>query len=325
MSTCLSRTALILLLAAGSTSLAIASAPKEAETVDGRWNASLIHNGQEIPFRLDISGSGPTLKGTLYNGFVPYDGTTSATFEEGRLVLNIEHYLTVIDATLKDGTLSGTVSVRSRGASADYGFRASRYASPVVSAADVPSISGSWEIPLETASSKGEHAFRFIVEQRGAEVAASILRVDGDTGAYSGTYADGKWILSHFDGSRPGVIVVTPTPQGTLEILQSPERPDAAVTRAGGSGAGAGGKAYEDSIADGRYAPKLIAYRSEVARARAAGARELRDAHDRARSERAIHVQLPRCRGQAGLERGRALQGQGHSRHRHGHVVPELP
>ncbi len=49
------------------------------------------------------------------------------------------------------------------------------------------------------------------MQQNGAEVAASILRVDGDTGAYSGTYKDGKWVLSHFDGSRPGVITVTPT------------------------------------------------------------------------------------------------------------------
>jgi hypothetical protein len=71
-----------------------------------------------------------------------------------------------------------------------------------------PSIAGAWEIPLNSPSSKGENAFRFIVDQRGAEVAASILRIDGDTGAYSGVYQDGKWVLSHFDGSRPGVIEV---------------------------------------------------------------------------------------------------------------------
>ena len=31
------------------------------------------------------------------------------------------------------------------------------------------------------------------------------------------------------------------------------------------------GKTYDDSIADGRYAPALVAYRSEVARAKGAG------------------------------------------------------
>ena len=33
-----------------------------AESIDGRWDASLDNHGTQIPFRLDISGSGPTLK-----------------------------------------------------------------------------------------------------------------------------------------------------------------------------------------------------------------------------------------------------------------------
>ncbi len=69
-----------------------------------------MRNGNVIPFRLDISGSGPTLKGTLYDGFRPYEGTTSAIFKDGKLVLNIEHYLTTISATLKDGQLVGNVN-----------------------------------------------------------------------------------------------------------------------------------------------------------------------------------------------------------------------
>ena len=108
---------------------------------------------------------------------------------------------------------------------------------------DAPSIAGSWEIPLDSPSAKGEKAFRFIVQQRGPDVAASILRVDGDTGAYSGTYKDGKWVLSHFDGSRPGVIEVSLTKEGTLEILQFTGPP-------------------------GNAATGLVAYRPEMARAR---------------------------------------------------------
>jgi len=34
------------------------------------------------------------------------------------------------------------------------------------------------------------------VKQAGAEVTAAILRVDGDTGALTGTYRDGKFSLS---------------------------------------------------------------------------------------------------------------------------------
>src|ERR1700722_679061 len=88
-------------------------APVHAATVDnvdGRWNASLTtQTGVVIPFRLDISGSGATLKGTLYDGFDPYETTTSASFEGGQLTLDIEHYLTTISATEKDGQLTGTV------------------------------------------------------------------------------------------------------------------------------------------------------------------------------------------------------------------------
>jgi hypothetical protein len=43
----------------------------EAQTIDGRWDASLIQKNTVIPFRLDISGSGPTLKATFYDGWRP--------------------------------------------------------------------------------------------------------------------------------------------------------------------------------------------------------------------------------------------------------------
>jgi thiol-disulfide isomerase/thioredoxin len=234
-----------------------AQSPTGAEAVDGRWNASLVQNGNTIPFRLDISGSGDSLKGTLYDGFEPYDGTTSASYQDGQLVLNIEHYLTTITATLKDGQLVGKVVTQSRAQAPEYAFEATRYVASAPSATKAPQIAGSWEIPLDTPSSKGEKAFRFIVRQHGADVAASILRVDGDTGAYSGTYQDGQWVLSHFDGSRPGVIVVSLNDDGTLKVLQNTDR------------AGAGSKSYgSDAVADGRYASTFVAYRSQVARAK---------------------------------------------------------
>src|ERR1700689_1221097 len=93
---------------------AIAMAQSTPESVDGRWDASLINNGTVIPFRLDISGSGPAVKGTFYDGFKPFDGTTSGTFQDGKLVLNVEHYLTTITATVRDGQLVGRVVTQSR-------------------------------------------------------------------------------------------------------------------------------------------------------------------------------------------------------------------
>jgi thiol-disulfide isomerase/thioredoxin len=61
------------------------------------------------------------------------------------------------------------------------------------------------------------------VRQSGPEVTGAILRVDGDTGELSGTYRDGKFVLSHFSGARPARVEVTPQKDGTLAIEQNGE------------------------------------------------------------------------------------------------------
>jgi thiol-disulfide isomerase/thioredoxin len=212
---------------------------QDAKSINGRWDATLTTKTGAVPFRLDISGEGATLKGTLYNGWDPFETTTGAKFSDGTLVLNIDHYLTRITATLKDGQLEGQVVAQSRSEGATYGFHASRHVDQTASA-DAPQVAGSWEIPLDKPNAKGEKSQRLIVQQKGAEVSASILRVDGDTGALNGVYKDGKWVLSHFDGSRPAVMELSLKQDGTLEIKQE----------------------------GGRAGNKLIAWRTEVARAK---------------------------------------------------------
>jgi thiol-disulfide isomerase/thioredoxin len=262
-------------LALFGVSIVVSQPASTPDSVEGRWDASLISRGTLIPFRLDISGSGPALKGTFFDGFKPNDSTSSATFQDGKLVLRLDQYQTTITATLKDGQLTGSEVVKSRNAGvpdAVSGFQATRHVETATGAVEAPSISGLWEIPLDTPSVKGENAFRFVVQQNGPEVAASILRVDGDTGAYSGTYKDGKWVLSHFDGGRPGVIVVSLRQDGTLEIVQTGAL---ARVRAASAKRTEGGRAAVRPVSDdgeapesGRYAPTLIAYRPEVARAK---------------------------------------------------------
>jgi peroxiredoxin len=49
--------------------------------------------------------------------------------------------------------------------------------------------------------------------------------VDGDTGALTGGWLDGKFVASHFDGSRPGLLVLTPQADGSLAVkLTAPTR-----------------------------------------------------------------------------------------------------
>ena len=158
MSTLLKIAGLAALISGGASALA-------ADNLAGRWDAQLVRGDNVIPFRLDISGAGPTLKGTLYDGFRPYEDTTSATFKDGKLVLNIEHYLTTITAQLDHGKLVGNVVAQNRENRADYEFVAVRHVEPAKAATNVPAIAGSWEIPLDAPSSKGEKAFRFVVEQ----------------------------------------------------------------------------------------------------------------------------------------------------------------
>ncbi len=279
-------TGIAILFSSLSALMAVTQNIKASNSVAGSWDATLTSHGIVIPFRLDIAGSGPDLKGIFYDGFRPYDGTTSATFQDGELVLKVEHYLTTITATLKDGQLVGNMVSQSRDSTAEYEFQATRHLDGTNAAAGVPSIAGSWIIPLDSPSSKGEKAFRLIVQQRGAEVAASILRVDGDTGAYSGTFKDGKWVLSHFDGSRPGVIEISEAKDGTLEILQTRARPqpaavqnDASTSANQTAGLTNTTKAYAEDVT----VTKLVAYRADVAQAKGLPQPEDYDTHTRVR------------------------------------------
>jgi len=260
---------LALLLTGLGSCAAIAQSSNSQLPVDGRWDASLVNNGPAVPFRLDISGSGPTLKGTFYDGFKPYEGTTSASYQDGVLTLKAEHYLTTINATLRNEQLTGDVLLQGPNFHIKYGFEAKRHVDSTANAENVPSIAGIWELPLESTSAKGEKSFHLIVKQNGADAEASILRIDGDTGAYSGTYRDGKWVLSHFDGSRPGVIEISAKKDGTLEVIQHNEALKKAIegdspdTKTA-TGTGQYGGAPVELVAG----DKLVAYRPEVARAK---------------------------------------------------------
>jgi len=217
----------VIALSAGS----VLAQAAPSENLDGRWAATMVQrNGTVIPFRLDITGSGSHLVGTLQNGAADTETTTSASLENGVLKLNFEHYLTSIEATVKGGELDGKIIVIRRSAinitpgriadppSDSYTpFHAKRYVAPSAEAvAKVPNIDGVWEMPHD--SPKGEKSWRLIVQQNGADIEATVLRVDGDTGGLTGSWQDGKFVASHFDGSRPGLIEITPQQDGTLAV-----------------------------------------------------------------------------------------------------------
>jgi thiol-disulfide isomerase/thioredoxin len=201
-----------------------------AADLDGRWAATLEQSGVVIPFRLDIATAGGKVTGTLYSG-EEKETTTSARIDGANVELNFEHYLTSIKAVVKDGELDGAIEVtrRNTATSAEAparkpsAFHAKRYVASTAQIAGAPSIDGVWEIPHD--SPKGEKAWRLIVKQTGAEISATVLRVDGDTGALTGSWQGDKFVASHFDGARPGLMEIAPQKDGTLDVkLNTPPR-----------------------------------------------------------------------------------------------------
>ena len=195
------------------TALLLAAAPAAmAQPVAGLWDAAIHFKGADIPFKLEIAGNGPNVRGWFFNG----DDKVLATggsYENGSLVLNFGDYAAKLEATLKDGELVGQYGPM---LNKTYPVTARRHQPEPKSTAAAPSISGLWEIAVK--SGKGELAWRFIVQQHGVDVSAAILRVDGDTGALTGSYKDGKFVLSHFSGGRPSMMVITPAADGSLAL-----------------------------------------------------------------------------------------------------------
>ena len=215
---------LALLIALPAAAPAFAQGSGEAgSSVAGLWDAAVVVNGLEIPFRFEITGDGANVSGWFFNGNEKVL-STGGKFENGSLVLNFDHYATAVEVALVNGRLAGTYNR----ATGFYPFYAKRFAPSAAFPNEVPAIDGLWQIG-GVRSNKGESAWRFIVRQSGAEVTAALLRVDGDTGALAGTYRNGKFIVSHFSGARPLVLELTPQKDGTLEIVRNREEKMIAV------------------------------------------------------------------------------------------------
>jgi peroxiredoxin len=189
-----------------------------AQSLDGRWSATVTVKGAVIPFRMDFAGSGSQVSGSFFNGKEKIT-STSGQFQNGSLVLNFAAYASQLKATLKDGSLVGEYD---RPTYPSAPFQAKRYIAENVSMANVPRISGNWE--LQTKTSFGESALLLVVHQSGVHVTAVIARVDGDTGTIDGVYKDGKFVLGHFDGARPLLLEIVPAADGSLNVVQNGDK-----------------------------------------------------------------------------------------------------
>jgi thiol-disulfide isomerase/thioredoxin len=198
--------------------LAAAGLPAQDQTaLDGRWDAAVTVNRLDIPFQLEITGTGAAVKASFFNGGDRRISSTSATSNGASTTFNFDQLATKLVISHEGTGLTG--EYQRGGTRAPYPFKATRSAVVTRVVSGAPQIGGTWIVPAR--GNKGETAWKFIVTQTGAEITAAILRIDGDTGALTGTWHDGKFILSHFDGGRPLLMEVTPVDGTKLRLRQN--------------------------------------------------------------------------------------------------------
>src|SRR5580698_7006769 len=151
-----------------------------AQSLAGEWDATVKANGVDVPCRFQVTQQGSSIQGTFFNGEELYP-STSGSFWSGALTLNYEYTSGKLEANYKDGHLQGVFHA----ARGNYPFSAMPHVAAPAPSTKAPVIDGEYEIANN--SPKGEKAWWFIVRQRGAQVSASILRIDGDTGTLAGT------------------------------------------------------------------------------------------------------------------------------------------
>jgi thiol-disulfide isomerase/thioredoxin len=194
--------------------------PADAPTsINGLWDAVIVANGADIPFRFEIMSNGAATQGFFFEGERKV-GSTAGAFAGGRLTLDYEFLNTVLEVKLEDGHLVGTYRNR-RPNARPQDVRMRRFMPVAVDSGDVPGVEGTWEMRRnadEVTAPRDTRTWRVFLRQSGAEVSGSILRIDGDTGTLSGHWNAGRLVLSHFAGERPNLFEATANPDGTLAV-----------------------------------------------------------------------------------------------------------
>jgi thiol-disulfide isomerase/thioredoxin len=187
--------------------------------VNGLWDAVIISNGTEIPFRYEIAVNGAQAQGFFFEGDRKV-GSSSGTVADGVVKLDYDHLNTTLELTLTGGELAGTYR-NNRAGARPQDVRMKRFTPVAIEGTDAPSLAGTWEmrrLTEEATASRDTRTWNVFLRQSGAEFSGTILRVDGDTGTLVGHWRNGKLTLSHFAGERPNLFEATMNSDGTLAV-----------------------------------------------------------------------------------------------------------
>ena len=199
----------------------LASSPPgiSATNVTGLWDATVIVNRVEIPFRFEIAQNGNQVQGFFFEGDAKL-GSTSGSVANGRLMLKYDYLNTTLEAIFEGDQLHG-IYRDNRPNSWALEIRGHRFVPAPASTTDAPKVAGSWEmrrVAQEARSPSDTRTWSLFLRQSGAEVSGSILRVDGDTGYLIGRWQNGRLVLSHFAGANPLLFEAKLNSDGTLAI-----------------------------------------------------------------------------------------------------------
>jgi peroxiredoxin len=195
--------------------LSVAAQGSKQNTLVGPWTGNATVHGQQVPVRLEITGSGNDLHAALLNG-PESSPASSVSFAGNHLVITFNYFAKTIDATVTDGHLTGTFGTIKTRYPVSLNFRGSVAAGSGSAAAQ--DISGNWEVAVNSA--KGESAWQLSVEPgaHSSEIKAVIQRIDGDTGALYGKCTGNEYLFGHFTAAGPALYSVKPQTDGTLLV-----------------------------------------------------------------------------------------------------------
>jgi thiol-disulfide isomerase/thioredoxin len=215
----LGRVSGILIAAAVLAAPALTSPVAAQSRIDGLWDAVVVANGSDVPFRFEIATKGTEAQGFFFEGDRKV-GSTSGSFADGVLKLEYEFLNTTLEATRDGDQLRGTYQTN-RANARPQEIRARRFAPAPSGAANPPQVAGDWEMRRNAAEAnapRDTRTWHLLLRQSGAEVSGAILRIDGDTGTLVGRWRDEALVLSHFAGERPMLFEAKPNPDGTLAV-----------------------------------------------------------------------------------------------------------
>jgi thiol-disulfide isomerase/thioredoxin len=190
-----------------------------ATNIAGLWDAAVVADQLEIPFRFEIDQTGNQVQGFFFEGDRKI-GSTSGSLEGDHLRFEYDYLDTTLEIIFQGDQFLGSYRLNRPGAQ-PLAIRARRFVAAPAGAASAPQVSGSWEmkrLPQEVKAASDTRTWNLFLRQSGAEVSGSILRVDGDTGFLVGRWQNGRLVLSHFAGQGPLLFEAKLNPDGTLAI-----------------------------------------------------------------------------------------------------------